>query len=301
MKDGLIFDIKRFAIYDGPGIRTTIFFKGCPLRCLWCQNPEGQRVEPEIMIWEYRCITCCACVKACPSDAISLSEIQSSNCKGKCTLCGTCIEACPSGARELVGRRVTAEELMREIEKDIPFYDESGGGVTFSGGEPLMQPDLLSNLLLCCQEEKIHTAVDTSGYSDKVTLLSISKNVDLFLYDLKIWDDQKHRKFTGVSNKLILKNLRELSFNHNQIVVRIPIIPGINDDDENINKLGEFASSLEGIRLIELLPFNRLSIDKHKRLKKSCGPFEAQPLSNKRISEIKRKLTQFNLKIQIRR
>lgn len=298
-KTGIIFDIKRFAIHDGPGIRTTVFFKGCPLSCCWCHNPEGQDVELEIMFWQDRCIGCDTCVKACPNGAISRSGGSLSTDKDKCNLCGDCTEVCPSGAREIIGTKVTVSKVMEEIEKDIIFYDESGGGVTFSGGEPLMQPAFLNSLLVCCKEKEIHTAVDTCGFAEIETLLKISKNVDLFLYDLKLMDDSKHKRFTGVSNELVLRNLEDLSLHHNRIIIRIPIIPGINDDDENIFKTGEFVASLKDVEQIDLLPYNKLGIEKYKRLKIAYNVCKVHSPSNEKIAEIAEKLKKFGLKVRI--
>jgi len=297
---GIIFDIERFALHDGPGIRITVFLKGCPLTCWWCQNPEGRDISTEIMFWADRCISCLTCEKVCPNVAISHLEGIIITSRDKCTLCGTCIEACPSGAREVIGKKMTVSEVMKEIEKDVIFYDESGGGATFSGGEPLMQPDFLNSLLLSCREQRIHTVVDTSGYAETRTLLNVSKNVDLFLYDLKLIDDDKHKRFTGVSNALILSNLRELSLHHDQIVIRVPIIPEINDDEENVSRIAEFVASLQNVTQIDILPFNKLSIDKHKRLQR---PYllKKQSLSNERINEIEERLRRFGFKVQIGR
>ena len=300
-KTGIIFDIKRFAVHDGPGIRTTVFFKGCPLSCQWCHNPEGQGIAAEIIFWENRCIRCYTCAQICPNGAISYSDGYLFTDREKCALCGDCSAVCPSSARVIIGRKVTMAEVMEEVEKDIIFYDESCGGVTFSGGEPLMQPDFLNSLLLYCKEKKIHTAVDTCGYAERDTLLKISKNVDLFLYDLKLMDNNRHKRFTGESNELILNNLKELALHHNQIIVRVPIIPDINDDDENIFKIGEFLVSLKAVMQIDLLPYNKLSIDKHNRLKRAYSLSKIQPPSAEGISEIKEKLTRFGLRVQIRR
>lgn len=258
-RKGLIFNIQRFSIHDGPGIRTVVFFKGCPLRCLWCHNPEGQIMKKEMVIWDDRCIGCKTCVKTCSNSAVEDPS--------KCILCGECVKECPAGAREIAGKEMTVEEIMTEIEKDRVFYEESSGGVTFSGGEPLFQPAFLINLLKKCKENGVNTAIETCGYSSWETLLSVSKYTDLFLFDIKVMDEQSHRKFTGVSNKMILENLKRLSSNHRNILVRIPVVPGVNDSIENINKTAEFVSSL-GIKEVHLLPFHKGGVEKYRRLRR---------------------------------
>ncbi len=265
---GMIFDIKRYAIHDGPGIRTTVFLKGCPLRCRWCHNPEGIAKEQEIMIREDRCIQCKECITHCPKSAISLSSDTILLDKSSCDRCGLCIDACTAQSLVMVGNNMTEAQVLKEIEKDLIFYEESDGGVTFSGGDPLMQPKFISDLLDACKAQDIHTVVDTSGYIDVISLLKISKKVNLFLYDIKMMNNDKHRKYTGVSNKLILKNLELLSQQDQPIIIRIPLIPGINVDDVNIIELGTFVSSLKNIKEISLLPYHRSGVSKLKRLNK---------------------------------
>ncbi len=257
--EGLIFNIQRFSLHDGPGIRTVVFFKGCPLRCLWCHNPEGQFFKKEMVFWEERCISCKTCLNTCSNSAVNDPE--------KCLLCAKCVEACPSGAREIAGKEMTVEEVMDEIKKDIAFYDESSGGVTFSGGEPLLQKDFLIPLLKICKENGINTAIETCGYSRWEVLFYVSRFTDLFLFDLKIMDEESHRKFTGVSNNIILENLKNLSSVHKKIIVRIPVIPGVNDNIENINKTADFILSL-GIKEAHLLPFHSAGIEKYRRLRR---------------------------------
>ncbi|MFQ5795174.1 MAG: glycyl-radical enzyme activating protein [Candidatus Bipolaricaulia bacterium] len=283
---GIIFDVKKFAIHDGPGIRTTVFFKGCPLSCWWCHNPESQVLELEMMFRENRCIRCGACLAVCPPGAISMDGDVVSTDREKCTLCGACAETCYAEAREIVGREMTVAQVMVEIERDIPFYDESGGGVTFSGGEPLVQRDFLLALLQTCKEKEIHTAVDTCGFATWKTLDSIREYVDLFLYDLKLMDEVKHRKFTGVSNELILHNLRALATRGHNIVLRVPIIPGINDDDENVRQIGAFATALPRLDRVDLLPYHHTAVDKYHRLNKTYKLADTHPPSDERMAEI---------------
>lgn len=263
---GLIFDIRKFSLHDGPGIRTTVFFKGCPLSCWWCHNPESQSPAQELMIWESRCVHCGDCVRACPVKAIEPAGEGMITDRRLCTVCGTCVDTCAAEAREVVGRRVTAAEVMREIERDRPFFEESGGGVTFSGGEPLAQRAFLQHLLQACKAQDLHTAVDTSGYAPWPVFESIRADTDLFLYDLKMIDDERHRRYTGVSNGLILSNLQALSALGHRIIVRVPIIPGINDDPENIGMTAAFCASLPGLERVDLLPYHPSAQGKYERL-----------------------------------
>lgn len=260
----------RYSVHDGPGIRTTVFLKGCPLTCLWCHNPESQSAAPELMLCDSRCIGCGDCRTVCGHGAAVDM--------GQCEACGKCAAACPSGAREMAGRRVTVADVMNIIEKDIIFYDQSGGGVTFSGGEPLMQPSFLQSLLTACNKQSIHTAVDTSGFAATETLLCISKLTDLFLYDLKVMDEKRHTQYTGVSNRLILHNLKELSACGTPIRIRYPLIPGINDDKENVAALGAFAAALPGVTQIHILPYQQMGVQKYTRLRKEYSlPHTAPP------------------------
>jgi len=287
---GIIFDIMKYAIHDGPGIRTTVFLKGCPLNCWWCHNPESQSIKSEIMLWDNKCIGCKDCEKACPSGLLS---------RATCTMCGNCIDVCPAGARELVGKRVAAQEVLEKIEQDMVFYDESRGGVTFSGGEPLMQADFLREVLDLCKQKEIHTCLDTTGYVDTKTLLEISKKIDLFLYDLKLMDDEKHKKYTGVSNSIIIENLMELSKVHDNINIRFPLIPGINDDKENILAMGEFINSLRGIKRLNILPYHRIGNDKYNRLQKECMLSTIHTPSAELIDTVMEPLKEFGLQIKI--
>ena len=300
MNTGIVFDIKRYAIHDGPGIRTTVFLKGCLLNCPWCHNPEGKAREQEIMWWKERCEGCKDCQSVCTKDAISFSDGSLILDKTKCDLCGACTAVCSSEALKLVGQKMTVDQVMREIEKDIAFYDESGGGVTLSGGEPLLQPDFSDSLLTACKELGIHTAVDTCGHMDSEILLRISRHVDLFLYDLKVIDDDKHRKFTGVSNGLIMKNLKNLSDSGQQIIVRFPLVPGVNDSQKDIHELGEFVSSLKGVRELNILPYHKGGAEKSKRLKGSANSFFSNHSPSAEIlSQVQKTLKGFGLKIQI--
>jgi pyruvate formate lyase activating enzyme len=295
---GTVFDIKKFSIHDGPGIRTTVFFKGCPLRCWWCHNPESQAPGPELMIRAGRCIQCEACLSACTHGAISRGPDGVSTDAAKCVACGACAEVCYAEARQIVGREMTVAQVVAEIERDVPFYDESGGGVTFSGGEPLLQPGFLLALLQACQEREIHTALDTCGFAPWETLDRVREHVDLFLYDLKLMDDDGHLKFTGVSNELILRNLQALSRRGHDVVVRVPVIPGINDDEEHVRQIGTFVACLPRLHRVDLLPYHRAGADKYDRLHKSYRLPETHPPSDSRMAEILRVLEGFGLQVR---
>ena len=299
MTTGIIFNIQRYSIHDGPGIRTTVFLKGCPLICWWCQNPESQLSEQEMVFWEERCIGCGECFSNCPSRAIQIKNKKPVTDEKKCNLCGKCSRICPTQAREMIGEKLTAEEIIKEIEKDLIFYEESGGGVTFSGGEPLSQSEFLEDLLDGCKQKKIHTAVDTSGYVSWEILNKISPKVDLFLYDLKLMDNERHKKYIGVSNEIILENLKKLSFVHNNIFIRFPVIPGINDDYQNIRKIGEFLSSLE-ITQVNLLSYHYIGIDKYRRLGRTYELVNTQPPSEEKLSKVSAILRKFNLDVKLR-
>jgi len=294
---GSIFNIQKFSIHDGPGIRTTVFFKGCPLRCQWCHNPESQPTGGQVLFWPGRCIGCGACVESCPQGAITLGQAGALTDLDLCDQCGECVEDCYAQARELVGRQVGVPEVMAEILKDRPFYEESGGGATFSGGEPLMQPDFLLALLQACQAQEIHTTVDTCGFAPWDVLERIRPYTGMFLFDLKMMDAARHREYTGASNQPILRNLRRLSASGQSIRLRIPIIPGINDDTQHIRQIGEFAAGLPHLDEVELLPYHPIAAEKYRRLKLHYALPETQPPSEERLAEIAQVLRGFGLKV----
>jgi len=299
MKNGVIFDIRKYSIHDGPGIRTTVFFKGCPLRCWWCHNPEGQDVEPELVYRKSRCIGCDECSKNCQREAISLVAQSISLNREKCVPCNNCCRVCPSDALSIAGKQMSVKEILEEIEKDRTFYEESRGGVTFSGGEPLMQPDFLNALLKECKERAIHTAVNTCGFAQYEIIDRIRDKVDLFLYDIKTMDNRKHRKYTGASNEQILKNLKKLAESGSSIVISFPIIPGINDDDKNVTRTAKFISSLPNIQQVNLLPYHRAGIEKYKNLGKPYKLDKIQPPSNQRVKSVKEKMEAFGIRVGI--
>jgi pyruvate formate lyase activating enzyme len=265
MTTGTIFDIKRYAVHDGPGIRTTVFLKGCSLRCQWCHNPESQSSSPTVLYRHNLCVACGRCVEACPTSALRLTDSGVERDFALCTGCGACTEVCLSGAMERVGRRISSQELVAEIERDIPFFDESGGGVTFSGGEPLAQPEFLSEMLKLCAEREIHRAVDTCGFVNPRILATIAGKTDLFLFDIKIMDAELHRKVTGQGNRRILENLRWLCDSGCGVEVRIPVIPTMTDGRDNIEAAAAFLCSLATPPAVRLLPFHRTALEKYKK------------------------------------
>ena len=266
---GLVFNIQKYSLHDGPGIRTTVFFKGCPLQCLWCHNPEGISQRREIAVLESRCLGCGECRDACPLPAAG----QGAGClplrNDGCNLCGECVDACPSAARQMLGDSLSVAEVMASVRKDRVFYEQSGGGVTFSGGEPLSQPRFLLALLDACRREGIGTALDTTGFGQTEHLLAAAAMSDLVLYDLKVFDEDLHCQLTGVSNKLILDHLKRLDRVHSNIWIRLPLIPGLNDDPDDLRQLAEFVRGLRHVTLVTLLPFHRTGLDKFARLGKS--------------------------------
>ncbi len=300
IKDGIIFDIKKYAIHDGPGIRTTVFLKGCPLQCFWCHNPEGINPDPELIYQSNRCLEDCSdCISVCQNEALSKQNNSIFINRKKCALSGKCADICPTEALRIIGRKISVLELILEIEKDRIFFDQSKGGVTFSGGEPLMQPKFLSALLEECQNRNIHTVVDTCGYTPFRNLAEIKDKVDLFLYDLKIMDEKKHKDITGTSNRVILENLKNLSKLKKKIIIRIPLIANLNDTEKNIRQTAEFLKSLGNIKDINLLPYHKIGTGKYKNLKrKAYGPEIKTPLDEK-INKIKIKFTNYGFNVKI--
>ncbi|UCE42818.1 MAG: glycyl-radical enzyme activating protein [Candidatus Aminicenantes bacterium] len=297
---GTIFDIKRYAIHDGPGIRTTVFFKGCTLNCQWCHNPEGIKFEHEIMFRPELCAAeCWDCVPRCPKKAINENGTIISIEQKKCDLCGICGDVCAYESVEIVGRDVTVAEIMKEVEKDRIFYDESGGGVTISGGEPLAQGDFLLSLLEKLNEKGIHTAVDTSGFVPYEILSLIIERADLILYDLKVMNEHRHRIFTGESNTIILENLRRLSEKGSNLIIRMPVLKGLNDDPENIQSMVDFLLPLNKSRQINLLPFHRGGEGKLMRLNKKSPLVEFKTPSEKKLRKIKGELSSHGFHVKI--
>ena len=256
-----IFEIKRFAVHDGDGIRTTVFFKGCPLKCVWCHNPEGIDFAPQLAYYENKCIGCGECISVCPSAAHKLGHLFD---RTNCIACGKCADVCLGNALTFYGKEISVDELLPILLADKEFYENSGGGITLSGGECLMQADFCADLLKVLKENGIHTAVDTCGFVSKETLDKVIHYTDIFLYDLKAYDENVHIKCTGQSNKIILENLKYLDGCGKKIEIRIPYVPKYNDDQ--MEKMGEFLSKLNNVVKVRVLPYHNYAGSKYKSL-----------------------------------
>jgi pyruvate formate lyase activating enzyme len=258
---GIVFDIQYYAMYDGPGIRTCVFFKGCPLRCEWCQNPESQNLNPEMSYFKERCAACGKCVETCPADALRLTDEEIVRARDVCTVCGACESACPNEAMETIGKEVSSEEIAETVSRDSMFYDGSGGGVTISGGEPTMQPQFLLATLNAIKGYGIHTAVETCGCFDEKLINDLLETADLFLYDIKHTDSVVHKRFTSVSNERILSNFSTIlsQAGSSRIVPRIPVIPGFNDDRDSIEHIISYLRNVGYAGAVHLMPYNRMA------------------------------------------
>jgi pyruvate formate lyase activating enzyme len=293
VQTGTIFDIKKFAIHDGPGIRTTVFFKGCPLGCWLCHNPESQAFEPELMLRAGRCDRCGDCIAACPPGAISLNSAAVRIERTRCDMCGACADACLTEAIEVAGRQVTVDQVMAEIEKDRVYYE-------VSGGEPLSQADFLVELLEACKAKGLTTAVDTCGYVAPDVFRKVASQVDLFLYDLKLMGEIRHTEFTGYGNRSILENLRWLGEQGIKTIVRVPLLPGINDDAENVGALGGFVSGLATGFSVDILPYHTAGVDKYARLDRKPTFPDLEPPAAERIADVVQQLKDYGLDVTVR-
>lgn len=299
---GTVFDIKKYAIHDGPGIRTTVFFKGCPLHCAWCANPESWDISPEIIYSEISCIKCFSCIKICPVSAINFEK--SSNKikvnKDVCTSCNKCIDECPTKALKLVGKHYSVGELISEIKDDESFYRESKGGITLSGGEPTMQYNFLLKFIKKCKENYLNIVLDTCGYISWSIMEEIIKYVDLVFYDIKIINSFKHKEYTGKSNEIILKNAQRISSLDIPMVIRFPLVPGYNDSEKDIKSLGMFASKLKSVKEIDILPYHRLGESKHVKLRGKYKLEGVQLPNNIMIQKVKKWLSSSSNNIRIK-
>lgn len=255
-KTGLIFDVKEFAVFDGPGIRQTVFFKGCPLHCSWCHNPEGLKNIPELMVSSSACIHCGKCTDVCAQES--------------CTACGGCVSVCPLRLRRIAGTKMTSQELADTIHENSDYYGRCGGGVTFSGGEPLMQAEFLIELLQLLPD--VHKAIETSGFTDSATFKNVVSHLDYVLMDIKIFDRELHRKYTGVSNELILQNAKILCAGDTPFVIRIPVIPGVNDNEQNFRQTAQWIAGAKALEKIELLPYHKTAGAKYSSVGRVYNP-----------------------------
>ena len=300
----LVFNIQGYSIHDGPGIRTTVFLKGCPLKCLWCANPESNSAEPQLMTYSSKCTGCGRCIPTCPQGAISLSidekegKAWAVTDRNKCVSCGTCIAACYQEAREIAGTRKTVREVIDQVKKDKLFFDGSGGGMTISGGEALMFPDFSANLFAAAHAEGIHTAIETSSFATPYVVDRVFQHVDLGLLDVKHMDSALHKKYTGVGNEQILANIRHVACDlHVPVIIRVPTIPGCNDDEKNIAETAKFALDI-GAQKVHLLPYHRLGESKRDSLGES-GYFSEEPPTDERMEQLKKLVESTGMPCQI--
>lgn len=284
--EGLVFDIQRFSIHDGPGIRTIVFLKGCPLSCRWCSNPESQSVQPVIMYQEMNCIHCGRCIAACKRGAININNKEYIN-REICTACGECVNVCPASALTLKGKRMTVEQVIKELKKDAINYRRSGGGITLSGGEPLVQANFSRELLKACKAQGWHTAIETTGFANNEAVENVFPYIDLALMDIKNLNSDIHKKYTGVSNEIILKNAIRIS-KITKMVVRVPVIPEFNSSEQSILEICKFVKMLNNIDTVHLLPYHTYGENKYKLLGRDYFMKESRNLNSYEIDNLKR-------------
>lgn len=297
MKKSVVCEIERYATHDGPGLRTVVFLKGCPLHCMWCSNPETQNPRNELYYHQRTCIGCQRCVRACPLGALTYEEGIRVD-RVACDLCGKCVDVCPAGSLNLVGKEMTVEEVLREVMKDEAFYATSGGGLTISGGEVLTSAPFVLDLLRRAKAECLHTCIETTGFGSLKDLIEIAEYADIVYYDIKHMDEERHRELTGVGNRVILENLEVLSKLHSQIVIRMPILSGINAETKAVKEAAQFAVSL-GIREVHLLPYHALGKGKYSQLGKGYGLFFLKPPTEEDMEKLKLMVEAYGLKVTI--
>ncbi len=297
---GVVFSIERYALQDGPGIRTLVFLKGCPLHCRWCANPESQSITPEILYFQNRCASCGRCIEICPQGAIRIDdEYGLITDPDRCTLCGLCVDACYYGARELSGEEMEVRDVMNIIDRDKMFYDVTGGGVTISGGEPLVQKGFVRELTRECREQGIHTAVETTLFAEKETVINTLEFVDLVFVDVKHFDSEKHKEYTGVKNERILENIQMIDNLEKKFIVRIPFIPGFNDDDETQKQIYQWASKLKNLKWIEILPYHRLGLTKYHGLGRQYLMADINPVPKQSLAYLKEMGREIGVEVRI--
>lgn len=298
-REGIIFNIQRFSIHDGPGIRTLVFFKGCNMRCKWCCNPESQNFGPELYFYSEKCIGCLACMNVCPQGAIKSTETgQTVTLRDLCKNCGNCTLVCYTRAREMKGQKMSVQEVVDMVKKDQAFYESSGGGVTLGGGEPLLRPGFAASVLEECKKSGIHSAIETAGYVSWSSFEAVLPFTDLFLFDLKHMDSKIHEAYTGVGNEIILANLRRLSGLTTNIIVRVPIIPDFNDHDAEILKIARFVSELK-IRELHLLPYHRYGEEKYRYLGREYPFAGKKNIEDRKIERLKVLACSENLSVKV--
>jgi pyruvate formate lyase activating enzyme len=295
---GVVFDIQRFSVHDGPGIRTIVFLKSCALRCLWCSNPESQRIGPELMYSASSCLRCGTCVGVCARRALRLTEGGIEVDNSRCTVCGDCAAVCPGRALRVSGRSMTVDQVLAEVERDHVFYAHSGGGMTLSGGEPLLQPDFATGVLHEARNRGIHSAVETAGSADATVVKQVLGSADLILYDIKHMNSEKHLAGTGAPNELILQSARVASALGVPMVIRTPVIPGFNDQPAEIAAIGRFALSL-GLREMHLLPYHRYGVPKYAGLRRRYEIPDLRPPSPEHLEGLRRELADLGLDVHL--
>jgi len=286
--EGVLFNIQRYSLHDGPGIRTIPFFKGCPLSCKWCSNPESQRPTPELIFKKSDCIRCGKCIEACKQQALSVSNAFFID-RERCIQCGECTQVCPTQALEMKGKRMTVADVMRELQKEENLYRRSGGGITLSGGEPLAQPAFARELLKACKEKGWHTAIETTGFTTPEVIADVFPYVDLALTDIKAINPAIHLANTGIENSQILENLLRISF-LTKTIVRIPVIPGVNDNPEEIHNIAEFARLMSNVDTLHLLPYHSFGENKYGLLGRIYPMGEADSIAESKMELLKREV-----------
>jgi pyruvate formate lyase activating enzyme len=300
MRTAIILNVQRCSLHDGPGLRTTVFLKGCPLRCLWCHNPESVDPRPQLAYTASRCVGCGECARVCPNGVHRFEEGKHAVDWERCRRCGACAEACYAEALETVGKEMTIEEVLAIVERDREFYDSSGGGVTISGGEPLAQAPFAAELLRESRGRGLHATLDTSGFAQTETLLRVASEADLVLFDLKHIDDARHRELTGVPNGIILENLVSLIRSGAAVRVRVPLVPGCNDDTANVEGMASFLSAFGGqAPPIDLLPYHQLGASKHARLGSRYELSETKPPTDESLDRLASVLRAAGLPVQV--
>jgi glycyl-radical enzyme activating protein len=299
---GIVLNIERFAIHDGPGIRTVVFLKGCPLRCVWCSTVDSQYLLPEMEYFADKCTRCRKCIEICPAGAIyAADDGLIITDRRLCDNCGKCVDICPNGARTIAGMEMTVEQVLEEVEKDNIFYANSGGGITLSGGEPTIQPEFALEIFKGCKRIGIHTAIETCGYVKWDIFDEMLRYIDLVYMDIKHMSPEEHKRLTSKKNNLIQANARKLAekYPDKPFIIRIPVIPGYNDSDENIAATAQFVSQLKGTHRIELLPYHRLGIHKYEALSREYALSDLQTLPEDRMNALAALVESYGIEINV--